>query len=783
MTMTMKRALLCAASAMALVVAGEAKAQEAAAAPVEASSEVEQVVVTAQKRSERNLEVPINITAYTGSQLGALGVRDFEALSAFTPGLIVQEQSPNNPGFVIRGLTSDSGESNIEPRVSVYQDGVSISRSRGSVVELFDVERIEVLKGPQSTLFGRSALIGAINVIQNKPDDELSATLTAGIGDEGQRLGEFVFNTPVIEDSLNMRIAGITRENDGFVENVLPSGIEGPDDLSGTDLWAVRGAMEFNAPGVTFDLIANFQQDTPTGTSFKSGVIPAYYGDTDPFSFASLNTFGGFEGGKELSIDREVWGVTLLGDIDINAEFSLSTITAYRRFESLEIFDADGSAFNLLEAAEDARGHEWSQEVRLNYEGEGIRGFIGVNYADEEGSQRAPLATDERLFALWNNGDPANGPVPALQGLATLAFASGDPSILAPYLGALGFKSYHVEEYINSNETKALDLFGDITVDITDDFSVTGGLRWSYEDKTTAYAGYPVNGSSALAMYLSGGLVQTLAVANTGGATFAQSGEFDGFTWRLIAEYEPADNLNLYASYARGRRPDIIEVADVNSVGTFAGFAVLPDETVDSFEVGAKSTLLDRRLNLEGSAFYYTYDNYQTTVTGPGGFPVYVNAGQATSYGLEGQVRTRLTDNLQAFATYAWNHGRFDEDSAFSENQFRLSPDHAFSIGFEAGYTLGDGTMLFVVPTYTWKSKVFFEEDNDPRFVQDGFGLLNLRAGLEMEGGAVTATLYGTNLLDEDYIIDAGNTGDTIGSPTFIRGNPRLLGVEFTGRF
>ena len=764
------RALLGAASS--IVLSAIAVAQPAAPT---ADTSVERITVTAQKRLQRNHDVPINITAYSGSFLEEQGISSFGALSGLTPGLIVQEQSPNNPGFVIRGLTSDSGESNIEPRVSVFQDGVSISRSRGSIVELFDMQRIEVLKGPQSTLFGRSALIGAINLIQNKPDDENYATLTLGGGNEGQMRGVAVINQVIVPGEVFGRVAATLRRNDGIVENILPSGLTGPADLNASDVMAVRAGLRFQGSRSTFDLVVNYQKDQPTGTAFKSGTIPAFNGNTNPFTHASLNTFGGFENGANLSVDREVYGATLLGSIQLSDSVSVSTITSARKFSSLEVFDADGSAFNLLVAAEDATGTEYGQEMRLNYEGDRIHAFAGVNVSLEEGSQRAPLATDERQFAAWNRGAPG-----ALAG----AFASGTPASLAPFLALFPFKSYHIEEFTNGNDTAAADLFADIAYDITDALSLTAGIRYSTESKTTTYAAAALNGPSALALALSGGAVQTLAVANTGGVVQSRSDDFEGLTWRLVADYKYSDDTNLYASYARGRRPQVIDVADVNAVGTFAGFAVLPEETVDSYEAGIKSILADGHLSLEGSAYYYTYANYQTTQNNPlTFFPEFVNAGNATSYGAEFQARARVADWLEGFATYAYNRGRFDDNSVFAGNQFRLSPDHAASLGLDARTTLGNGMEMFFRPTWTWKSKVFFEESNDPRFAQEAYGQISVRSGITFGDGRYTGTLFATNLLDEEFIIDAGNTGGTIGTPTFIRGNPRFIGLEVSGHF
>ena len=144
----------------------------------ETGNDNETIVVTAQLREQRPIEVPFALTAYSGQFLDELGIQEFEDLARYMPGFAVQNQSPNNPGVSIRGITSDSGDAFFEPRVSIYQDGVSISKPRGSYVELFDVERVEISKGPQSTLYGRGALIGAVNIVQAKPD--LTDTLRHG---------------------------------------------------------------------------------------------------------------------------------------------------------------------------------------------------------------------------------------------------------------------------------------------------------------------------------------------------------------------------------------------------------------------------------------------------------------------------------------------------------------------------------------------------------------------------------------------------------------------------
>jgi len=797
----MHRSIRSALLAAAGLIAVPFSAEPQEAAPAAGTTAIEKITVTAQKRAETSQDVPITLTALPGVFLEDQGITDFERLSALVPGFQVQIQSQNNPGFVIRGLTSDTGESNQEPRVSVYLDGVSIARPRGSVVELFDIDRVEVLKGPQSTLFGRAALIGAVNVIQGKARQGLEANLTVAAGTGQQRRVTAMVNGGVT-DAIALRLAGTHRFMEGIVENRLPAGIQGPGNLNGVDLFAARAGMTWEVNDrLTFTLIGFGQKDNPTGTAFKSGAIPAFQGNTNPFSHASLNIFRGagandlLEGGRNLGIDRTMATVQLLAEYRINDAWTLNLATAHRRFNSLEVFDADGAAFNLILAAEDAQSSDLSQEVRFNYETDTIKAFFGANVFHEDGYQRAPLATDERQFFTWNNGAPAAIPVPSplvaalvpgWRTAAAAAFGAGDPTqgayqVALAQIGGLGLKPFHIEEFQNFGETTSFDLFADIAVDVTPDVTLTAGVRWTHDDKTTKFRAQALNGPSVLAGFLAPGL-QTLAVANTGGLVQSRSETFSDFVWRFVAEWRPADDVNLFASYARGRAPEIIDVVDTNPV--FGGFQVLPAETVDSFEIGAKGEFLDRSLSLEGSVFFYEYENFQASRTNPvTGLQERVNAGGASSYGLEMQARWRPVAWFEGFLTYGYNHSRFDSSAlpAFANGRFRLNPDHSASIGadIEAAYDWGT---LFVRPLYTWQSKVQFADGNAP-LTQDAYGLASLRAGWESAEGGWRITAFADNLFDEEYLIDRGNTGQNINSATNIRGLPQMFGLELTARY
>lgn len=781
------------------------------------------IVVTVQKTEQARIDVPINVTAFSGSFLDEIGVGQFDELSDFVPGFEVQEQSPNNPGFVIRGITSDSGGSGDEARVAVFQDGVSISKSRGSFVELFDIERVEVAKGPQPTLFGRGALIGGVNVIQNKADYAFAAEVEAGYGSDNFQLLEGFVSVPLVEDQVALRLAGIVKQRDGYVENAL-----GGDDFNGVGVAAVRGSLRLDPTDrLGVDVIVNYQQDDTPGTSFRTN-NPFLDADTSPFAPASLNTFGGFEGGAELGVDRTVWGVTAIADYDISDTLVLTSITGYREFDSTEIFDPDGYVGELLIVAENAEGEQFSQELRLNFDNQDrLRGFVGLNYFYEDGFQRVPLATNEAAAQQFLGGflfsqatadatalvtaqglvagagiDPTGLTIDQLNGILV---AGGLPAVVLddpanPYpinlfaLGAFGvvaeLNPFYLEETTNFGKTTSYDIFGDVTFDVTDKLSLTAGLRWTHDDKKAGAQGDNAGVQSNLTTEA------TLFIpATPNGDRYEYSDTFSDFTTRLVGAYRVSDDLNVWGSYARGRRPEVISFDSASDTL----FSVVPAETVDSFEIGGFANLFGGSTQVNASTFYSSYENFQTSVFLPDTASFIIsNAGEATQYGFEAEVFSSVAPWADVFVTYGYNFAEFDGDGLeFDGNAFRLNPEHALSVGGQFSWEVAGAGSVTLVPTYTWQSEIFFDNNNDNDVadgdgrafgnavdeVQDAYGLANVRLRFDAISSRYTAELFVTNALDEDYIIDAGNTGDSFGIPTFIAGAPRQYGASIRVRF
>lgn len=783
----MSKRLLC--CAVALLTGGGASAQ--------GGSGLQEIVVTAQKREQSVFDVPITITAYTGEFLDALGIEDFDRLSNYVPGLVIQEQSPNNPGFVIRGITSDSGSAQIAPRVSVFQDGIDISRSRGSIVELYDLERIEVLKGPQATLFGTAASIGAISVISAAPTDRFEAELSGGIGNYGERRARGYVSGPLGTDAVRGRVAWLYRDRDGFIENLdgapesqNPSPDGQAEPLNGKNTLALRGYLQADlSDALTLDLILNWQRDRPPGTAFKSGVFPPTGGDLSPYSFAELGPFGArgndWLGGR-LGLDRTVESYTARLTWDIDTAWQLTSITNYREFDSLEVFDADGTPAFWLEFAEDATGEQWSQELRLNYDDGGrLSSFFGATYFYEDGQQRVPFTTDEGVFAA------CLGIVPGLPCF------NPDGSVNSIFPAPVIYE----DAFANTGTNHVFSVYADATWAFTPQWSATVGLRYVTERRRSGFRA--IGNPSQLSFVLpdevlpaGSPLFTIFGTGNTGDVLLESPREsFSDVSPRLVIDYAPADALRLYGSIAKGRRSNVINVSGVP--GPVANptpvIEILPDEIIWSYEAGFKAELADGRLRLDGAVFYQDYSDFQTSIETEDGLLTTVNAGEATNVGVEASLAAQLTPGWSLFANGGYIDASFDDTDAdgnpalFAGNRFRLQPTWTWAAGTRYEASLVPGIAGFVSLNWTYRSRVFFEEDNAPiagvPIRQDNLHLVDGRIGFGADDGRWEVSAYANNLFDRNYLIDAGNTGGLFGTPTLIAGPPRFYGIEAKLRF
>lgn len=803
-----------------------------------------EVVVTTQKRAQSSIEVPTAVSAVSGLSLKKMNLQQFDEVAQFISGVQIQLQSPNNPGYVIRGVTSDDGASYAQPRVSVFQDGVSISRSRASVVELFDLERVEVVKGPQGTLFGRGAEIGGIHVIRNKPVDYLTGELSLGYGTYNQKLANGFINTPIIKGKLANRFAFSYDARDGFIDNLAGGKLNGKSTI------ALRNSTRlFANEKTTYDLVLDYQYDDYPGTSFKSD--KPEYGNPDP------NTAANLEQGKNLYIKRHVGGAAFLADHEFNENWKLSSITGFRAFNSNESFDADGTPAYLLWCAEKAKGTQFSQEFRFNYDNKDrFSGFLGASYFYENSSQEVIGRTNmQQLFPAFLYTEYAKRAKPSLESLSSAipmlgtamglsetmitqfqtAYASlmgkwfpesypltgADGSVtsmtntpnfyedLNAVLGTVGqsleniiaageggmlgesgktiaaslkslqqssnlpLSGYHEENSTNYGTNQAAEIFADGTLKLVKGLSLTVGLRGTYERQKTGYKSTTVKDPVFGAI---------LYQPTEKGERLEMSDNYLSWVGRAALNYMFKQN-NIYVSFSRGRRPGVLYF---NNDPTKK--VELNPEIIYSYEAGIKGLLFNGKVSYDLCAYYYDWSHFQTSRFDSEEMEeVPDDAGKAHSFGVEAGLRYAPCRYFNIFGNYSYIDGKFNDNnedgtpSQYAGNRFRLTPKNSFALGVDINIPINRQSEVYFRPTYSCKSKVYFEDSNEPELSQKGYGLANFTAGYRFHPKQIyyEISAFGKNVFDEKYIVDAGNTGRLIGFPTFVGGTRSVFGLQF----
>lgn len=733
-----------------------------ASGPADEGSE-DIIIVTAQKREERQIDVPVTLTAVTGDRLRELGVSDLDELANYVPGLNVQEQSANNPGIVIRGITSDSGSAQQAARVTLYYNGVDISRSRGSYQDIYDIERIEVIKGPQATLFGTASAIGAISIISARPKAGFSGELVAGIGNFDQRLLTGHLNAG--SDQIAGRLAFAYKKRDGYVNNLAP----GQDDLNGQDQLGIRGSLRFTpTDDITADLILTYDRQRNPGTAFVSLALPTASGPGNAFGDAFL---GGSPRSltdlyqEELGLTRDVYDINYTVNWDFADNWALTMVNGYRKFDSLEVFDADGSAAWYLEFTEFAKGDQFNHETRFAYTDDKFRGSFGFNFFHENSIQNVPFSSNERVFLACATSTAAtraqcvapNGSVPA-QALTPVPYSS---------------------VFENKGHNDSYSMFADGTWIPTPSLELTAGARVLIEKRRSGFFARVPRSA------LTGGASLIPGQVDTGGRTFRTEDSFAAVLPRFNLLYRFSDDFNGYATVSKGRRSATVQLgARATPGGPVANFTPVAAENVWNYEIGLKGS--SGIFSGSIGAYYLTYDNFQVSVVLPNGTTQTQSAGTATNKGVEAELTIRPTSWLSVFGNIGYIDGGIDDKPTIAPNfrgaKFRLQPEVQASGGFTIDAPIGRLT-FFATPTVTHRSKMFFEIPNNPLIAQGAATLVNVQAGLRFADDRFEISAFARNLFNEDILLDAGNTGGAFGIPTYIPGEPRLYGVRVGAKF
>jgi len=806
------------ASASAVVlssmVAGAAYAQDDTAT-------VDEIIVTATKREQSLQDVPIVVTAVSGQLMQDAGVKDIKDLTILTPGLTVTSTSNETVTTArIRGVGTVGDNPGLESSVGVVIDGVYRPRNGVSFGDLGELERVEVLKGPQGTLFGKNTSAGVINIISKQPEFEFGGEGELTAGNYGTVGGSVSVTGPIVEDKLAGRLFFAKRERDGFLDVETNGGVRTQDDDVNQDFYTVRGQLLVTPSDVlTIRAIADFTERNEScclATQLQVGnaansravfinqVRPGSIAvNEDPFSrraYANRNT-------TQDIVDR---GLSLQADWDITPDVSLTSITAFRQWRAETAQDSDFSAADLVYRPDDGSNYvafeQLSQEIRLAGTTERLDWLVGAFYANETLDSRSVLNYGTDFFAYFDQ-----------------RVLGGAPAII-------GLNSGNIHQAGNGSDDRyaqedtTLALFTDNTWAFTDSLKLTVGLRYTNSEKElqTTYntTGASCNQAEAgfgtlVAFFMSpagGSLTAAQAQARVipvvGGlclnaqnqqfdtlGTYTQKSSDEEFTGTVKLAWNVNDDIMTYASFARGYKGggfnlDRVSIAcplGGRTTTTAAGVACTnntkpldfqpnPDtsfapEFADSYEIGVKTKWFDNSLLLNATIFYQQFTDFQLN-TFVGTAFIVESIPEVISKGVDADFVwfTPLSGlTLQGGVTYAETQfGDFDamdlSDPSRWNGVFRLpdsqvafAPRWSSSVAASYKRDIADDFVLRANLSAKYTSRYNTGSDLHPVKDQGAFALFNGRIGFGSKDERWTVELWGNNLLDEEYLQVAFN--------------------------
>lgn len=729
-----------------------------------AEPSLEQVVVTAQRREEKLQDVPIAITALTSRDLEARGISSIDSLNALAPNLQISATPGNTTAaqIAIRGGVTVNPALTWEPTVGIYLDGVYIGKTQGSVFDVVDLERVEVLRGPQGTLYGRNTLAGALNLVTRAPTGEASGSANVSVGNYEYRQARLTLDLP----KMGIASVGIGLKKavrDGWIDVVPPEGPGNPpsvDELNNLDSTSARVAvlLEFS-DALTGDYRFDYSDaDQNTSHSQLTRANPAFFGifagipGAGP-KIAAVPTYVSQDREERASIDGDVFEEsTVLGHSftlswKLSDATTLKSISAYRKLEWDDLLDLDGSPANVAHTSRLSDYDSLSQELQLLGLHERVRYVAGLYYFEDDGFTNNPLLFFGEL---------------------------GAPPIDSRY----GFT------------TEAWSAFAQVDVDFTDRLTLTGGLRYTSEKKTIDHQYSDVT---------------AIPVPNIFSATADET--FSDVTPLAILAFKANDALNVYAKYSEGFKSGGFNGEAVSAAETQSPYQA---ETVRSFEVGAKATLADGRATLNVAAFENRHDDMQLSVfVGTAAASVIRNAGKATIRGFEVEGAFQPSDGLRLGLTYGYLDPEYDEffedvgtppvsQNVADNRVFPHTPEHTFSANVDAELARTQIGVWRVYLDYSYTDDFYLYPyaivPENPATQQtaadtliDGYGIFNARLQLgeiAVGGTTVDATLWAKNLADEEYVANRIDFGPAFGNLTqSYFGMPRTYGFELNARW
>jgi len=755
--------------ALAVAVSPQAFAQTSDAVASSPTNEaLQEVLVTAQKRVERLQDVPIAISVVDSEALTESRINRADELVQLVPSLQANGGiNPSQPIYAIRGISMNDYSLNQEGPVATYYDEVYKGNPAILGISFYDLERVEVLRGPQGTLYGKNATGGAVNLITRAPGFTTEGYVTGTLGNYDRREAQGAFQAP-LSDRLTARVAFTIDRAAGWFNNSFP----GEPNMSETRNWAVRASVLFKASDkLSFTLRMSTSLENPIHSGIYSqpgpvGIGAGVYGifhSLDPVSNPNTDYFRPpglcqrcTQSNNAVREDNRTYSVALTTKYAISDTFALTSITSYDTGNYFYAEDGDGSPLSVIHDNFYDEDHQFTQDLRIATTGNGrFNGLIGVYYFDERVSNinGLPLFTDvdTNLDGVLNYLDcEAASPL-----------------------------SCNFQNQFHQHKT-SVAVYTDDSYKITEQLTLRGGLRFTHDDaKLTDFLSQEYGTDGVLLANLIPGSTTDLS------ATTGRSFTTNNVSPKIGLDYKTSGGNLLYATYSRGYRG-----------GSFNGQAYfLPEElsttkseTVSAYEVGAKSTLLDHRLELNGAAFYYDYRNQQFIDVDPStGAQPLVNLPLSRIYGAELEVAARPVPTLKITAGMCLLSTRVEEGTLGGQsivgNSIVNAPKYSATMAVDWEIVRASWGSVSTRVDGNYVSQQYFDLENRLTAAQGGYGLLNARIGWKSESDKAGVDLWVRNVADTFYSTDKIDLISGFGFIYNRVGDPRTFGITATLNF
>ena len=753
------------------------------AEPDDARSDLalDEIVVTARRREESLQSTPVAVTALTSDALQTRGVQSVDAVSQFVPnlqfdGAAALSGGAYNATIFIRGIGQNDFAIFSDPGVAMYVDGVYLGRSIGGIMDVADLARVEVLRGPQGTLFGRNTIGGAVNIVTQQPTAEFGGDLSVTAGRFDRMDVKGVLNLPLSETFLTRwMVASINR--DGYAHRLTDG-----QDLGDKDALIGRAQALWKASeSVDVSLVVD-------GTRARQNSAPLTLVDVAPGGFPFMNIYNAIVAPTLTSITAPNGGHTvnssfITGDIDTTwagglsvndldskgaaltvnwdlGALELKSISAYRELDALYARDGDGTPYTFRETINQDDQDQLSQEFQLS----------GLSFSDRLNWLVGAYYFHERAVE-YGKANLGVGTFAALEALpASRTFPPGPP---ARFGGAGNPANLGVDvevDLFTEVENDSYALFGQSTYKLTDRWSLTTGLRYTADHKE----------------------MQLIHQRVGSGVYIVPPGtelkdNWSELTPKVGVELQASRDVLVYVSYANGFKSGGFNGRPLT--GTADELVPYDPEKVNTYELGAKTTWLDGRLTLNAATFFNQYRDMQLSINAtPQNFVR--NAGRAESKGAELELVSRLARGLDFNLAAGYLNAKYTElDPQLTtlnppltlDKELVKAPEWTLSSGLQYSFDVSPG-LVTLRGDWSYKSKVYHDVFNDKRIAQPGFSVANAYASLTTAGEKWTLALFGTNLTDERYRI-SGNSSVGFGLAESTFAAPREWGVTARYRF